>query len=544
MMEHISYRMPARAGKPILLTGMPGAGKSLAALWISRLVGADVADLDALFHEEYGHTPAEALEHQGEPRFRSMERTLLGRLLDSGAAPTLIACGGGTLVGQEFLNQVRPKAFIVFLECSLGELERRLGDASQRPLLKAGLLKDRLADLWQQRQPFYRQSDLTIDVTHLGPTRLALDLAKACGLLAAPEIRMLQLQPLMWFDTGDGPSIVKVAGRFDPDRFSACLSELAPKRPRVLLLDKGVPRRITNALVPACGAEVVVRFEGGEPAKQLNRLPSYLAELRKAGAHRNSVAILAGGGSFLDALGTACALYMRGIQTVLLPTTPLAAVDAAIGGKTALDVDVAKNLCGAFHPPLATYIFSEWLGKARNDALANGAAEMLKVALLVGDASLATLAASWARNGLGHAAVHAAVRSKLAVMNGDVKEQRGRRVMLNLGHTFGHALESALGYARSHGACVGAGLVVAARLSARLGLCTPELAQQWEGLATQAGFWPVQEMPPASMLVERMFLDKKQESDSLVWVLLQDWGAPVLRRIKKGEVENLLTDLL
>lgn len=544
MMGRLSNGPASSTAKPILLTGMPGAGKSLVVWWLSRLAGVDVADLDHLFLAEYGQRPEDVIRNQGESHFRSMERSLLVRLLDSGSAPTVLACGGGTLVEQQTLNLVRSKAHVVFLECSLGELERRIGEPSTRPLLRQGVLSERLQDLWMQREPYYRQSDLTLDVTHSGPTEAALAVAKACGLAKNPDVRMLQLQPLMWMETGTAPSIVKVAGHFDAEPFALCLDSLLPRRHRLLILDSGVPGHITAPLRDACGAGAVLCMEGGEQAKQLSRLPEYLTALKRAGAHRGSAAILVGGGSFLDALGTACAFYMRGIQTVLLPTTPLAAVDAAIGGKTALDVEEAKNLCGAFHPPLAVYVFSEWLSGASSEAVANGAAEMLKVAMLVGDVSLARQAASWSQTGLGHAAIHSAIRSKLAVLAGDVMDRREQRVMLNLGHTFGHALESALEYRRCHGACVGAGLVVAARLSSRLGLCDPAMAQEWENLAVQAGFWPLRDMPPAKLLVSRMSLDKKQETEDLVWVLLKDWGVPTLARIRKGEVENLLTQLL
>ncbi len=544
MNDHLHRQAESSAPRPLLLTGMPGAGKTLTAHWLAQLLSVDVVDLDELFLKEYGRTPAETLLSSGEGQFRPMERELLSKVLDTPNPPSVIACGGGTLADQAFLNRVRPKANVVFLRCSLEELERRLGDTRSRPLLNQGPLPQRLTELWAQREPFYRQADLELEVTGLSPADVAWNVAAGFGLIAPPEVQHQQLQPMLWYRTLQGISMVRVCRRFDVAKAAAWLDSLLPGKHRVLVLDQGIPESMSQDLVSACSADAVIHLEGGESSKSLDRLPSYLLALKNAGAHRGSVAILAGGGSLLDAMGTACAIYMRGIPTVLIPTTLLAAVDASIGGKTAMDVGDAKNLCGVFHPPLGVAVFTQWLTDADAAACKAGAAEMLKAAMLTGDLMLADMAANWAQAGISHAAVHAAILAKLAILDGDVQEKAGQRILLNLGHTFGHALEAALGYSLSHGECVGAGLVVAARMSRALGLCASQTAAQFESLAVKAGFWPLAELPPLEQLMACMVADKKQESNSLVWVLLRDWGLPILHKIPKGDVENLLRHLL
>lgn len=533
--------------RPLVLTGMPGSGKSSLLRWLHHLTLLSTADLDDLFTRAHDKTPAQSIETEGEEAFRVRERFLATTLLSPKPTADIYAFGGGTLAMQEMLNWTRERATVVFLHCDLEELERRVGLGQERPLLKGEPVREALKRLWTQREPYYRQADYTLDVTRLRPAEAAWRVAEHFGL--APRVSTAFLDhphALGWFESGEALSLIRMCKEAPAVQLSSFLEELAPSSHRVLVVDRGLPEGLVRELTEALPAVPLVQMGPGESAKQLERLPEHLEQLRRAGVHRDSLVVVAGGGALLDAAGFACSVYMRGVSTVLVPTTPLAAIDASVGGKTAMDVAGAKNLCGSFAPPLGVLVPWQWLASPNQATRRALAGELLKVAILGGDVSMARAAARMATSdsALECDLLANAVACKVGFIFDDLKDKYGRRAFLNLGHTFGHALESALHYRLSHGECVGAGLVVAARLSRHLGLADPQVAAGFERLAVRAGLWPVAGLPPVQELLRALQCDKKQEVDSIRWVLLQDWGVPVLRRLPKMEMENLLSAIL
>lgn len=266
----------------------------------------------------------------------------------------------------------------------------------------------------------------------------------------------------------------------------------------------------------------------GEEFKTLDTVAK-LYELLAAGGHdRRTVAVALGGGVVGDVVGFAAATYMRGIRLVHIPTTLLAQVDSSIGGKTAVNHAGAKNLVGAFHQPILVLSDTDTLSTLPRCVFVEGMAEVIKTAVIKGDDLFEFVEANAARIGSGDAdsirrVVAECARLKASVIAGDERDEAGRMV-LNLGHTFGHALESACGYQGvSHGAAVAAGLCLAADLAHRIGMCGQGLVSRLSSLVTRFGL-------PASIAdldiclepeaIERhMLTDKKRRHGAVRFVL-------------------------
>jgi 3-dehydroquinate synthase len=286
----------------------------------------------------------------------------------------------------------------------------------------------------------------------------------------------------------------------------------------------------------------------GEAHKNLAAVARLLDALAQLGATRDACVLALGGGVVGDIAGFAAACWMRGIDFVQVPTTLLAMVDSAVGGKTGVDQPAGKKLIGAFHHPRAVIVDLDTLATLPDRELRAGLAEVIKTAC-IGDAGFfawleAHMDALLARDAdaLGHA-IATCCRFKAGVVARDEREA-GERALLNFGHTFGHALEVEAGYgALLHGEAVAVGMMLAARLSARLGMADDADAARLRALLQRCGL-PI-EPPPglaADALLARMRLDKKNRAGSLRLILWRGIGrAEIAEDIEPGAVRAVLT---
>jgi 3-dehydroquinate synthase len=313
-------------------------------------------------------------------------------------------------------------------------------------------------------------------------------------------------------------------------------------------------RRVADALQAAApGIRVVVTcVPAGEAAKSLDGFAELLRELADFGATRDACVFALGGGVVGDLAGFAAACWMRGIDLVQLPTTLLAMVDSAVGGKTALDLPQGKNLVGAFHPPRAVFADTTTLRTLPERELRAGLAEVVKYGAILDAPFLAWLDAhADALLARAEAAlIEAIARScayKAALVARDPCEH-GERALLNFGHTFAHAIESEQGYGGPlgnglvHGEAVAVGMVLAARLSAALGVADPADAARLQALLTRFGLPTTLPagLDPAALLA-RMRLDKKAQAGGLRFVL---WDRPGAARVVADVPETAVLALL
>ena len=291
--------------------------------------------------------------------------------------------------------------------------------------------------------------------------------------------------------------------------------------------------RVERAL--AFAAPRVLVLPAGEEHKTLETWRRILDELVDAGAQRDVTLVALGGGVVGDMTGFAAATWMRGVAVVQAPTTLLAQVDAAVGGKTGVNLPAGKNLVGAFHQPAAVLADVDALATLPEREYVAGLAEVVKVAAIRDEEFLAWIekrvpALLQREADAVLAMVHRSIDHKVRVVEGDEREAGGR-ALLNLGHTFGHAIEAETGYARFlHGEAVAIGMRLAARLSAAAGLMDAAGAERIEALLRDLDL-PVDlpdDLDP-ERLVERMRLDKKNRAGKFRLILLERPGRAVIR---------------
>jgi 3-dehydroquinate synthase len=310
--------------------------------------------------------------------------------------------------------------------------------------------------------------------------------------------------------------------------------------------------RLTAALERSGIAVSPIIVPPGEQTKSFEGLAEVTDRLLALELDRGDVIIAFGGGVVGDLAGFAAAIYKRGIGFVQIPTTLLAQVDSSVGGKTAIDTPRGKNLVGAFHQPKLVLADLDVLGSLPAREMRAGYAEVIKYGLL-GDFAFfewleANGAAVLAREPLALTeAVARSVAMKAEIVAEDETEQ-GRRALLNLGHTFGHALESETGYGAAllHGEAVGAGMALAFRFSASQGLCTAQDARRaGAGLAAAGLPTTLAQVPghpfDAARLVRHMAQDKKAEAGTLTFILARGLGdAFVARDVSAAAITQFL----
>jgi 3-dehydroquinate synthase len=305
--------------------------------------------------------------------------------------------------------------------------------------------------------------------------------------------------------------------------------------------------RVKAALQSAGAARIVeIVVEDGEQAKRWANLERIFDALLAARFGRDCVIVALGGGVVGDLAGFAAATYQRGVPFIQVPTTLLAQVDSSVGGKTAINHARGKNMVGAFHQPAAVLIDPETLDTLPLRELRAGYAEVVKYGLIDDPAFFSWCEANGAAllTGDAEARLHAieqCVRAKARIVGEDERETKGRRALLNLGHTFGHAVEAESGYAVLHGEAVAIGMALAFRFSAERGLCAGADAERVEAHLAAVGLPRRVEVGTAERLVGHMVSDKKASGGRVPFILARGIGeAFVDTSVELAEVEAFL----
>lgn len=271
----------------------------------------------------------------------------------------------------------------------------------------------------------------------------------------------------------------------------------------------------------------------GEGSKSPETLAAVWEAMAQAGLRRDAVLLAFGGGVIGDLGGFAAATYLRGIDFIQWPTTLLSAVDSSVGGKTGINLRAGKNLAGAFHQPRAVFFDPTVLDDLPAKQIENGMAEILKTAVLFDEPLFQRLATeAWPENPAD--IIADCVRHKAKVVGADETEQ-GERKLLNLGHTFGHAIERALEYSLPHGYAVSIGLAMMARACARRGICAENIAENIVDALQKHGL-PVHTDLSDETLLPYLFIDKKSDASGLTLVVIEDIGRCRLHRVSLEEM--------
>ena len=292
-----------------------------------------------------------------------------------------------------------------------------------------------------------------------------------------------------------------------------------------------------------------VTLPAGEAAKTFDQLRLLLGTLEKHRLDRAGFVVALGGGTVGDVAGFAAAIWLRGVRLLQVPTTLLAMVDSAVGGKTGINTELAKNAVGAFWQPVAVVADLATLGTLPQDDYLGAYAEIVKYAITLDPKLALTLIADVERLRARdpealEPVVDACVAAKAKVVAADERE-RGPRAVLNYGHTVGHAIETASKYRVPHGRAVAQGMRVAARIAARLGRCSPGLVAQQEELLAAYGLPGRMPRLKVAEVLAAISRDKKATDGAVGWVLPRELGrAEVGRRVPPDVVEEVVREVL
>lgn len=494
----------------IILTGFMGTGKSRVGRVLAAKSGLTFVDTDELIAQRAGKPVAAIFAEEGEAAFRMLEAAAAREL--AGRRDLVVATGGGMLVNPENAAILGAGNQVFCLVASAEEIVRRLaGDDGERPLLAGDDPAARVAALLAQRQDTYARFT-QVNTEGRSPEAVAAEIAGRVQMAPMTanggERRLPVRYPGGSYDVTVGSDLL------------AHVAVIAGDGPAVVISDEHVAPLFSARL----GAGAVLTIPPGESHKRLETVRLLYDGLLEARLDRSGTIVALGGGVVGDVAGFVAATFMRGVRLIQCPTTLLAMVDASVGGKTGVDLPQGKNLVGAFKQPEAVVADVLTLGTLPPAEVAAGLAEVVKHGLIAEPALLAQLAEqSWlplpppqARERL----VAAAIAVKRDVVEEDPYEQ-GRRAVLNLGHTFAHAIEQVSDYAVRHGEAVAMGLVAAAHLSALLGYAAPALQDGIESLLRHLTL-PTRipnGLAPAALLAA-MAHDKKRAHGQLRFVLI------------------------
>lgn len=497
---------PPKLKRPVVFIGYMGAGKSTAASILASIAGSEGIDSDKVIERRAGMSITDIFETEGERKFREMEEDVITGLIEQGGK--VIAVGGGA-VTVERVREALKEALTVYLEVGADFAWHRV-TAGDRPLARD---YERFAQLLQERKHLYESlADVILPAEESGVVeRAAETIAIMSSLEADIGIRVV------WACAGS---------RDYPVYFGRSLlqrvSDLWDGRKAFVISDKQVAESYLTGLEQQLGPALAGReiIEPGEEQKTMENAQQLLRSMARAGVSRKDAVLALGGGVVGDIAGFCAATYQRGIDVIQIPTTLVAQVDSAYGGKTGVDIPEAKNYVGSFHQPAAVFVDPDLLDTLPQEELSAGFAEVVKTALIAGGPLWEKVVEGAPLEQL----IFDGLRTKLDVVREDELEL-GRRAVLNLGHTVGHAIESASGYSSyRHGEAVALGLLAALDLSERKLNLNAGVRARVADLLEQHGLPAKVEGIGADEIVKGLSYDKKRSGGQSNWVLVKAPG--------------------
>lgn len=526
--------------KPIALWGFMGSGKTSVGKVLAQKLDYEFVDTDEIIAQRFGKPIPRIFTEDGEAAFRKAESQLLKELLQR--QRIVIATGGGMPTVPENLAALRTKALNFYLRVPTQILYERLAAVQDRPLLESFADRYwRIETLMAQRERLYTQAQFIVNCRRQTPEQIAGEIFSWVKALDNDD-------DAVTVDLGER-SYQVIVGNDQLSRIELIVEARGLHPPFAIVCDESVksfgefvgerlskfevgkewqgtePKKVERVTVPS-----------GEASKSFEQAVSLWHWLAEIAMPRNGTLFAIGGGVVGDLVGFVAATYMRGIPYVQIPTTLLAMVDSSIGGKTAIDLPRAKNLVGAFHQPSLVVSDLSCLKTVPDRAFIAGLAEVVKYGVIA-DSALFDYLHSNADLILRRHPVtlrtiiirSASIKASIVAL--DEREQTGLRMILNYGHTFGHALEAATKFQLLHGEAVAIGMTAEAYLAWRLGWCDRELLEAQTDLLRALELptklkevvEPVSE-PDIAALLEIMLRDKKRKGGVVRFTLPKRLG--------------------
>lgn len=520
----------------LVLTGFMGTGKSAVGRRVAERLSRPFVDMDAVIEERTGKPISRIFAEEGEARFRQLEAALCEEL--SAREGLVIATGGGALVDPVNRATLSASSTLICLQADVDAVLRRVGDAADRPMLRGTSPRADVERLLEARQEAYAAIPWQVRTTGRTLEEVVAD------VVALADVHTLRVShPGGVYPIHIGEGTLRYLG-------GALRATGIPEGTRVALISNDVVAPLyAEQVASSLARSGLVSFTSVLPDGEVHKTPEMARQLYDqlldGDLDRSGVVLALGGGVSGDIAGFAAATFMRGIRFIQVPTSLLAMTDASVGGKTGVDLPQGKNLVGAFKQPELVFIDLAVLRTLPQVELRSGLAEVIKHGI-IGDREL--FEEIEVRLRLGRAGVSPEILARSIQVKIEVVEQdpfeRGRRAVLNLGHTTGHALERLSNYELRHGEAVSIGIVVAASVSKELGLAAVGLKDHIAEVLASAEL-PVTCPPlPVDGIWQAMRHDKKRRGRRLRWILPTSIGEVVIRNdVPESVVRSVLLQL-
>jgi shikimate kinase/3-dehydroquinate synthase len=541
----------------VVMVGLPGSGKSVIGKRLALRHSASFIDLDERIESVTGRSIPEIFAADGEPAFRAFERSAIADLGPADREPEVhrvIATGGGAVVDPRNRWALYRGRLPVWLDARPEVLAQRLRRSPHvRPLITGRDPIGTIRELASRRERFYAAASIhQSGVADVGGVVDAIErrLAGLVGTVADGTVLLRASTSIGRIVIGAGILVEALAAELDTMR--------APRA--VMVSEPGAWAAVGEGVAAGLrdrGLTVVrVMLPQGEAAKRLAVVEAAASELASLRVERSEPIVAIGGGALGDTAGFLAATYLRGVRFIQVPTTLVAQIDSAIGGKTGVDLPEGKNLVGAFHQPTAVVIDVAVLQTLPVRQLRAALGEAVKMATLGDERLFAVLESHGEAIAAGEPAsfesgavaevVERAGWAKVEVVIADERERAaGGRISLNLGHSLGHAVEAAAGYGGLlHGESVAYGLRAAARIGVEVGVTPPDRADRITRLLDRLGL-ATEPLPYShDVVLGHLATDKKHADGRLRWVLPTADGVTVRDDIEPDVVERAAASLL
>jgi len=506
----------------VVLVGPPGSGKTTVGRALAALLGVELLDTDEAIEVQQGQSISDIFMDHGEPRFRELERAEVTSALASHTG--VLSLGGGAVM-DPVTSAALAGHTVVFLDVGIADAAKRVGFDRSRPLLAVNPRAQWIRMMDERRPTYEGLATFTVQTAGRAPQDIAAEIVQRLETKVTDATRIR---------VGEGSD-----SAYDVVIGTGLLGELpgllGPGVERVLVIHPRALRAAGEAMRDVLGTQgfsaFIVEVPDAEEAKSAEVASSLWAVLGKSGFTRSDAIVGVGGGTVTDLAGFVAATWLRGISVVHLPTTLLAMVDAAVGGKCGINTAEGKNLVGAFHPPAGVLCDVATLGTLSRDDFVSGMAEVIKCGFIADPVILDLVEADpeGATRCDGPAVrelIERTIAVKARVVTEDLKESLLREI-LNYGHTFAHAIEQVEGYSWRHGAAVSVGMVYAAELARLAGGLDDAVVNRHRSILAGVGLptsyrgdrWPE--------LYEAMRRDKKSRGSLLRFVVLDALAEPV-----------------
>lgn len=546
----------------VFLIGLSGSGKSTVGRLLAQHLGRLLIDIDALIEQEYGERIPVIFNRHGEAYFRSLESRILAQAVQH-RDEAIIVTGGGVVVlaenralmvrhGVRVFMQVAPHVSLARLQAQHAREQQQGYTPEIRPLLSGPDPLTNLQEMLTARELWYREAEVICSTQDKSVEQITMEIiAMLTDLNLSAKVDPI----VRHVHVGIGYDAVVDWGGLR--RLPFYLQQLQMP-PRVFVVtdsnihDIYIPSMVENLIAAGFEPHVyaIPAGEGSKSQQQLFMLYDWLLELH---AERREAIIALGGGVVGDLVGFAASTYLRGVPLIQIPTSLLAQVNSAIGGKTGINHTRGKNLIGAFYHPRLVLADPSVLSSLPVRSRTEGWAEIVKYGIIL-DAELFTLLDAHADVLRKFSQVPAAllcqiiarcIDLKVAVIENDEREQ-GLRAILNYGHTFGHALENVSGYGEwLHGEAVSIGMVVAAALAQEAGLfAASDVARQNQLLAALGLPIVYSGSAQARDILVAMQLDKKVVGKQLRWIMPKKIGEVVAMPLPAELVERVVSSFM